>query len=235
MGTELIFYSQEEDGELRRTEDINESTHVMMTTKDYLELCSVKGELMKLQTQDPVPVAQDDYNGLVNALRIVRDRALQQIDKSKADEHGYRLLRGDYRSYNKDKYKAWLITKSTPYSIKIPFKEAYSIMEQDLKNFYGYIGKIKVSYVPSYSTLGREETSVLSSADLIKICEEMADENYSGNQEGFYLDNSPKGHAVYDYFKENGIGQEITFEITKVSANYAQGVYEISYWSTTQI
>lgn len=235
MSDKVRFYSRGEDKKFHLNEDISGSTHVMMTTERYLELCSAQAEIENLKSQETVKVTQDDYNGLANALRIVRDRALQQIDKSKADDHGYRLLRGDYRSYDKGKYKAWLITKSTPYSIKIPFKKAYSIMAKDLKDFYGYVGKIKVSYIPSHSVYGTEETSVLSSTDLIKISDEMADESYSGNQEGFYLDNSPKGHAVYDYFKKHGIGQEITFEISKVSANYAQGVYEITYWSTTQI
>ena len=57
-----------------------------------------RGKLVYCKTEenaDYVVVPKNEYYGLRNALRIVHDRALQQVDKSKVDEHGYRLLRCD--------------------------------------------------------------------------------------------------------------------------------------------
>ena len=65
------------------------------------------------------------FHGMKKAVRIVRDRAMQQIDKAKADVHGYTLVRAV------KKKEVWSITKSTPYSIKIPFEEA-SVLKDDL-------------------------------------------------------------------------------------------------------
>ena len=87
----------------------------------------------KSATHVLIPI--EEYNGYEKALRIVHDRALQQIEKSKADEHGYTPLRAEKRCYKSLSY-AWLITRRTPYSIKIKLEDAMTLIERDLSEHY---------------------------------------------------------------------------------------------------
>lgn len=81
----------------------------------------------------------------LNMLRIIKDRSLQQIDKSKADEHGYRLLRANKRKREKNWKEAWIIKKETPYSVEMDAEVAYKLIESDLFNFYHYVKKYPMS------------------------------------------------------------------------------------------
>ena len=75
----------------------------------------------------------------LNALRIIKDRSRQQIEKSKADEHGYRFLRANIRNYKKTNYNAWLIKKETPYSVNMGVKLVNFLIVQDLYEYYNYV------------------------------------------------------------------------------------------------
>lgn len=83
-----------------------------------------------------VCISTHEYHGLCKALRIVHDRALQQIDKSKTDAHGYLLMRAERRLYPGTGYPAWLITKRTPYSCRMAIADIEEIVSRDLHEFY---------------------------------------------------------------------------------------------------
>ena len=98
-------------------------------------------------THVEIPISE--YNGLLNALRIVKDKVLQDSEKSRNDEHGYQLISAKkavykYRRHNEkesDKehsLKAFIITKKTPYPLSLDPKSAMSFIISDLKNYFSY-------------------------------------------------------------------------------------------------
>lgn len=86
---------------------------------------------------EAVLIPTKGYHGLLKALDIVRDRACQQIDKSRADEHGYTLLRAERRQYGRSEYRPWMVTKRTPYGVRTPYEDVSAIIGRDLNEFYG--------------------------------------------------------------------------------------------------
>lgn len=149
----------------------------------------------------------------LNALRIIGDRARQQVEKSKADEHGYRLLRATKKNYEKD-HKAWYIRKETPYSIKMDdTKLAYFKITQDLYDYYNY---------------------VFDQSDHDRV--------YSGgywtpdNIIRWYENEASPDHFIRHLESRNiEVGEAVIFEIGEISLNYGTGKYEISYWATDPI
>lgn len=101
-----------------------------------------------------------EYHGLLKTLRVVRDRALQQVDKSKTDEHGYLLMRAERRVYRGTGYLAWLITKRTPYSCHMAAQDALNIITRDLHDFYHTI--LSQSGLSNYDLLRSEATDFSS-------------------------------------------------------------------------
>lgn len=173
-----------------------------------------------------IPVKE--YNGLINALRIVRDRALQQVDKAKADEHGYTTLRAEYRKYIPgQEYKGWLITKSTPHSINIPLEAAHELILRDLQDFYSFTGIPTLRFCRN----GIKEERVLEAGNILKAVSQLT--NPSCQDQEYFLEHTEYGHAVYLYLSEYQFS--ISFELSKIACNYSQGVYEVSYWATTPV
>jgi len=173
-----------------------------------------------------VLITKEEYNGFQNALRIIRERALQQIEKSQADEHGYRLLRADFRKYEHETGKAWLVTKSTPYSSKMGVEQAKFMIAQDLKSFYEYDEDI------SYEIEGAELRYMLTAKDICAAIEQVKIKPIQ-QHEGYLLENSSKGKTLYEVFKRHDC--RFGFEISKISINYSSGTYEVSYWATDMI
>ncbi len=162
-----------------------------------------------------VPISE--YNGFQKAVRIVRDRALQQIDKAKADEHGYTLLKAERRKFDRESGEAWLISKKTPYSAKINLNDAFEIIKRDLLDFYGYDES-------SYFHMGFR--TYLRPVDYIK-----ASLDYDRGSENEYLgENSEMGEVLRKIFdKKKG---NVSFMVKGLSVNHSAGVYEVTYWST---
>lgn len=194
--------------------------------KLYTAYESWKNHAESLEEKESLPegmvaISEEELNGYKKAVRIVRDRAKQQIDKSKADDHGYTLLRADRRYYERKMGKAWLVTKSTPYSVKIGLEEAYSMIERDLIDFYGYRGLP----VLSESDYGKDQKT-LSVKDLLDYYERFfvkeEDTSWIGNQEMIA--------AIRWMAQTNGM---VGFEISRIAKNAASGCYEVSYWTTT--
>lgn len=176
-----------------------------------------------------VEIDVEEYNGLQKALRIVRDRALQQIDKSKADEHGYRFLNGEYKAYDNSKkdMKAWMISKSTPHSLKIPICDVVTLIEKDLKDYYHFTGLPQFSDDKEKESFFRKSRA-MTGIDMIKAVEQKKSNAFE--EEDFYCENSFFGRRVRRLV--DGIGTAIAFEIEKITCDYANGVYRVTYWAT---
>lgn len=190
---------------------------------EYLKRKGNSYSVVSREEAEYVIVPISEYNGLQKALRIVRDRAIQQIDKSVTDEHGYKLLRADLRGYERKGDKLWLITKSTPYSSKIKPREVQTIIEQDLRDFYNFI---KLPNALHYENGKSERVSTSNIAHYYK--EFFVNKQYVSGRQQYGGQNLPD--LYYEFFQK--VGKCITFEINKLSINHAQGVYEVSYWGT---
>lgn len=171
-----------------------------------------------------------EFNGLKKAIRVINDRALQQIDKSKADEYGFRLLRCD-KKYNREcKGMLYLVTKETPYSCKIRSDVAWTLIENRLHEMYSWINDFDLEdFMPAKrtksNTYGLKEEIYLT--DIPKIISNWNDRNFK--ERDFLLENSDKGRAIKNIWIKH---HAMIVDISKVSINYAQGVYEVSYWAT---
>jgi hypothetical protein len=189
------------------------------------EYKNLKGRLDQLEGMETLPegmvaVSEEELNGYKKAVRIVRDRAKQQIDKAKADKNGYTLLRAEKRKYGRDKGSAWLITKGTPYSIKMDFAEASALIAQDLREFYGFID------IPAWDWKGRYEQEKLSIKEMLSYNDSYKNGDRSGMQNEkilFYLD-------WLDRYR-----WKIIFEVSRFAQNHATGCYEVSYWALSPI
>lgn len=169
----------------------------------------------------------NEYNGYQNAIRIVRDRAIQQIDRAKADEHGYTIVKAEKRRYNgggeKTNEEAWLVTKSTPYSLKMGLQEASYMIEKDLREFYSYVDLPRIPM--EFSTM----TRVLPEKDLLNYKRRFFLE---GDDREVYRENSIM-MSVLDWMDEyDGI---MIFNITRYARNLSTGCFEVTYWATSQV
>lgn len=162
----------------------------------------------------------EKYNGLRKALRIVRDRALQQIDKQIADEHGYRLVRAAIVKYSRNSiYDVWKITKSTPYSIKLGIEEAAYLIKQDMVDYY------KLRPFPLKKSFdGIKSMTYEDVAPEIKCYfeREIDDTHWLRFQE--------RDKRVTDFIEEyDGL---VVTEPIEYSTNIGQGVYEVTYYAS---
>ena len=172
-----------------------------------------------------VPIAE--YNGLQKALRIVRERGKQQIDREKADDNGYTLIRAERRIYDyESRVKGVYITRSTPYSIKIGLGTASFLIENDLKTFYKYV---ELPTFERENSFNHKESSFYAPKDVLKDYDD-----YFIRCKG--TENIKNEWIIQriNFLRENNEGK-IAFEIAKLSKNHAQGVYEVSYWATDYI
>lgn len=172
-----------------------------------------------------VIVSKSEYNGLQNALRIIHDRSLQQLEKSEVDEYGYKVLRAELRTYPKrsggDDKPHWYMSKSTPYSIKMPVSAVSTVVVNDLKNHYHYYDWKEVVNVGG--------SPVLSLKDIDYI-ERYAQNPFDNRQLEWIHSNlvEPRRWMI-----DNRL--VLSFDLCRLSANYSTGLYEISYWSTEPI
>ncbi len=235
-----------EDGRYKKTDVISEADYVRVPIGEYVPLTEWNDlideyELLKDQysklvqldkfksaklSEDTVTILKAEYHGLQKALRIVRDRSLQQIDKEKADSQGYTFKYCDERVYDRayPDQKAYLITKTTPVSLKMDLETAEYLIKRDLIDFYHFID-ISAIRVPDYPDVLK-----ITAHDLILACSQRNNEKYSND---FYVDNSDKGRLIKAFL--DIAPQALTFDLARIIANLGQGVYDISYWSTGPI
>jgi len=184
----------------------------------------------RVEDADYVILPINEFHGLKKAVRIVHDRALQQIDKSKTDEHGFRLLRADLRQYKRNSGKLWLITKETPYSSKIDLSTASTLIEGKLRELFVWtdtqdLDKYSLVELTSYKRY------LSKSWDIAKIREQWHDDSHRDKWD-FLGENTAEGKALYTLWETH---PEMIVGISKISINYAQGLYEVSYWATEPI
>ncbi len=189
---------------------------------DYEVLQSKLDKQKKEDSQKSVTISTEEYHGYQNMLRILRQRELQQIDKAKADEHGYTLKYADKRVYDRafPDHKLFFVTKTTPVSLKVDLNTAYSMISQDLKDFYNY-AEVPVALSSS------EATSKIRVADLLLAITQKDDPTYT---EEYYVDNSYYGRELKEYVDSSP--RDFIFEVSRVGGNVGLGVYEVSYWGT---
>ncbi len=235
-----IFLRRNEDGKLKKAASLEVADYVRIPASDYVPISDwnalvdeykvLSSEYDNLrQTNDDVAtvtIPKEEYNGLHNMLRILKDRSLQQIDRAKADRWGYVFKYCDHRVFDRTKsdQKAYLITKTTPVSLKIDFKSAYLMISHDLQKLYHYINLERVitaSYI---------RPSQIKPADFLLAISQRDDPDYNYD---FYCDNSDYGRKIKELLDDSP--DEIIFEIIKLGSNIGQGVYELSYWATKPI
>lgn len=173
-----------------------------------------------------VLISINEYNGYEKALEIVRNRALQEIDRSKADEYGYKLVKAEKRRYRQGNRKvdndAWFITKSTPYSLKMSVKQARAMIERDLRDFYN---------LRDMPVIRRNEfgyTEKLSVRDLLDYHERF----FRAKMDRSHIGNDAMLKAL-DWMDR--LGGLVIFDLVGLTPNYAAGCYEVRYWATMPI
>lgn len=214
-----VFLALDKENKLIKTNE-EQADYVRIPIDDYYEM--LKEEITADGT-GTISIPVSEYNGYQKAIRIIRDRSLQQIDKEKADDNGYILKYAEKRKIsNESQEEAFLVTKTTPYSIKIFPKDAVALIEADLRAYYNYIGFPTFCDADAY---GGSKT--LSENDIVNASHQFMD---SSRKEEFLLENSICGRKIKRFFEiYNG---KVAFKLTKLSSNYALGLYEVSYWAT---
>lgn len=182
-----------------------------------------------------VEIDIEEYNGLLVALDMVHRRALQQVDKGMVDAHGYMLLRADEKMHKQAKRPQWLITKTTPYSIKISPEEARALIEKDLRDYYSY-------GFPLLQFKGRRRDSqpievmkkrIKNVGEIYEYWNVMHSKERETDEALYeWSGYTEKGYVVplRQWLKRNNY--TFTYDICKLSCNYAQGKYEVSYWGS---
>lgn len=193
--------------------------------KDQKDQCRIAAGTAASAIKNPVTISQKEYNGYENALRIIRDRSMQQVDLANADEHGYTLLTEEYRFYrtkSKKSYYAWLITMRTPHSLHIDGETAKFLIKKDLQEFYGFCGLPVIDVGDKYRKTKTEE--------LLKAIIQKHD---PGHKESFYVENTVFGQRLKNYIDrfEGPCG----FELSSIYKSWAYGVYEVRYWASDEI
>ena len=239
MGQE-VFLKMKEDGAYKKTKTLEEADFVRVPADEFVSLTewnSLIDEYQLLQVQlqrqknadetaQIIRIPIEEYHGYQNCLRILRDRALQQIDKAQADKYGYTLKYADRRMYDRayPNLRAYFITKVTPISLKVDFETAFFLIRKDLQAFYNYVK------LPSFAVTPTAPKVPLTARELLLATQQKEDQFYSYD---FYVDNSDKGRQIKAFL--DGDERPIIFEMIKVGSNIGQGVYEVSYWATGPI
>lgn len=165
----------------------------------------------------------NEFNGFLNTLNIVNHRALQEIDKSETDQHGFRLLRADKRYYRKGKGSLVLIAKETPFSVKLSLGEVKFLIEKELREIYKWVDMIDLADYSDEMLNSRE----ISFEEITKAVKGWSEHEKDKNK--FLVQNNAKGKALYKAFCENN---EFIVEVDRITPNYGKGLYEVSYWAT---
>ena len=213
----VIFLKQTEEGKLRKVSTLEEADFVRIPAAAYKEVFE------KNEGEDVVQIRREEYNGFKKMLRVIIDREIQQIDKCKADSHGYSLKLVCSRSYDRlrPEITAFNITKTTPISLKIDLYTAYTLVKNDLHDFYGFMDE-------QVYMSGEGIPKKIKTIDLLEAFQNK-NENY--NRE-YYISNSEYGRKLKEIVDSSEV---ISFGPLKLSANFGQGVYEVTYWATEPI
>ena len=180
---------------------------------------------------DMVLISIEDYHGYEKAVRVVHDRAMQQIRPAITDEHGYQLISAD-KTYIKGHFgglPVWRISKTTPYSIQIPLVDVKELIELDLRRYYHYMEEKDLRFVdvssgnPVWKSMTREGFAT----ELMKYLRE------PDAVEKFRHLEVPMKY-ILDFM--DGLismhGESFIISVEKLSANHGKGIYTVAYLAT---
>lgn len=234
-----IFLKQAECGKLLRVQELSEADFVRIPSDEYVPVdewntlierhMMLKKQFNEMWQNNPVPEGEyykipiAEYHGLKNCLRILKDRSLQEIERAKADKHGYTLQVAEKRVYERayPDYKAFYVTKATPISLKIDLETASFLIKQDLMAYYNYTD-ISAIRTRSYPT-----PTKIRPLELLKAIGQRDDPGYTYE---YYLDNSEKGRKIKQFLDH--APKSIIFDIIRIGSNYGAGIYTVTYCST---
>lgn len=211
------FYRKASGKNVKTTQDRADTARIPID--DYQEFLNMYNQQ---NSDDMISIPKTEYNGLQKCLRIVKDRALQQVEKSKVDEHGYCPKSVKRRKYSQEIAKeALYVTYITPHSIKIPYDDAIDLIKFDLEKFYNYID---IPQIKDDKGIKHQITK----AQFFKIVDQLQDPEWQ--KRDFLLTNSPFGRRIKEWFSGK-ITDGVAFDFAELTANYAKGVYEASFWA----
>ena len=245
MDKETTMLRKTKEGNFMIAHSRDEADYIRLPIDQYVdprewnelidELEFTRSELLKFKhlclppnsRKDTVVISKEEFNGLSKLLRIVRKRALQQIERSTADKHGYTLRLCEEKAYDRSSHPvqmAYSVLKTTPYSLKIDLETACFMIMKDLKEFYNFID------LSSVSTISYPQKTTITVNDFLSAIRQKEDSNFSDD---YYIVDSDYGYLLKEYVDQ--LPNAVSFEIIKIGSNIGQGVYEVSYWSTNPI
>ena len=116
------------------------------------------------------------------------------------------------------------VLKTTPYSLKIDLETVCYLITKDLTEFYNYID------LSAVSTVSYPQRSSIPVNDFLNAIRQKEDSNFGDD---YYIVDSDYGYMLKEYVDR--LSNAVSFEIIKIGSNIGQGVYEVSYWSTSPI
>lgn len=182
-----------------------------------VELCEPEEYTHKAYSKDEEEfikiISINEYNGYLNALRIINERMMKQIDKNKRNEsdvHGYKIISCEKKPVeNRSEKKCWYITKRTPVTIEIDINSAILLIESQLKLYYNYVSS-------------EEGEEILNMYDSVK----------SKNTDQNEILLMRKGIDYTNMIKNMEEYEIISFGLFRIVKNYMEGVYDITYKAT---
>ncbi len=234
-----VFLKKAENGRLTRIDSIEDSDYVRVPTNMYVDYADWERlvqafkdlndqcNMLRMSTlrndEESVIISKQEYHGFLNCLRIIKDRSLQQIEKSKADDCGFSLKYSQYTIYDQTypDLKAYRITKTTPVSLKIDPHTANFLIMNDMRSYYNYVDLT----IPAESEY--TESTIIKPIALLQAVVQSRDPSFKYD---FYIENSEKGRKIKNLIDSHP--GPIIFEIKGLSSNYGQGVYDVTYWAT---
>ncbi len=243
MDKKPAFLKYTEAGRYKKVSDISEANYVRLPVEKYVpirewnalvdeneklrEKCRQLQSLKQPQEGDEqVIISKEDYHGYLNALRIIRERGRQQVTRSHPDKHGYTLKMADERVYDRmyPDLKAYYISRSTPYSLKIDLETANFMIQKDLEEFYNFVSLQNILMTSSTKLI------TIKVPDLLRAFIQRDDPRYT---QEFYGDNSNNGRLLKEFV--DSLPKAVSFAPIRVGTDIGNGVYTISYWATAPI
>lgn len=238
MDNKTTFLQYTDAGRYKKVSDMSEADFVRLSVRDYKTLITENEKLREryeqLQKQSDdngewVMISARELFSYKNALRIIRERAKKQaiqILRAQPDSHGYTLRMADERAYERNfpDLKAFFISRSTPYSLKIDLETVSFMIQKDLEAFYHFI-PLQSVVTPSFS-----KPTTIKVPELLRAIAQRDDPGYNYD---FYGDNSNSGRMLKEFV--DSLPKAVSFAPIKIGSDIGNGVYTISYWATAPI
>lgn len=207
-------------------------------------------------------IPTEELNGYKNLLRILNDRACQEVKKSQTDEYGYRILdvwQGEEILVRRSKkctvdvsVPVKKIKMETPYSIKMNMAEADFIIEKNLQQYYAPILDINgyEFFVKLDEIFGKEYMEDFLLTDYLQgFALEFFSKSFSemslgvkanflhGKYSGIIHQNKVEKNLDYSKTLDfanwlDSFGKTIIYNILDLHPNYGTGLWEVTVLAT---